>query len=80
MSSVAEFREGREKLFAAAIEHDRDPKDLLLVAFGLPGALRTVPESDALQELGTHHATVWLDARGEAVFDEIDALARDFLP
>jgi len=79
VASVAEVRAGRQKLFAAAAEVGRDPKDLTLVAFGLPGALRTASEAEALRELGVHHMTVWLQARDEAVFAEMEALGRDLL-
>jgi probable F420-dependent oxidoreductase len=79
VSSVSEFREGRERLYAATVEQGRDPADLLLVAFGLPGALRTSAEVAGLAELRADHMTVWLHARDEAVFPEIDALARDLL-
>ena len=40
----------REKLFAAANEAGRDRNDLTLVAFGLPGALRSSPEAEELRE------------------------------
>jgi probable F420-dependent oxidoreductase len=79
ISSVAEFREGRERLFEAALAHDRDPADLTLVAFGLPGALREPEEIAELRELGAHHTTLWLEARGEAVFGEMEGLARKLL-
>ncbi|MAG33578.1 MAG: LLM class F420-dependent oxidoreductase [Deltaproteobacteria bacterium] len=79
VSSVAEVREGREQLFASVRRVGRDPEDFTLVAFGLPDALRTRSEAEALQELGVHHMTVWLQARGEAVFAEIDALAHCML-
>jgi probable F420-dependent oxidoreductase len=79
VSSVEEFREGRERLFAAAAAHDRDPSELTLVAFGLPGALREPAEHAELRALGAHHVTVWLQARGEDVFSEIDALARSVI-
>lgn len=76
VASVAEVREGREKLFEATAARGRDPATLTLVAFGLPGALRDASEWSELRELGVHHTTVWLQERGEAVFAELEALAR----
>ena len=75
VSSVDEVREGRKKLFAAADAAGRDPASLTVVAFGLPGALLDPAEHAELAELGVHHATVWLQERGEGVFAELDALA-----
>jgi probable F420-dependent oxidoreductase len=80
VSSVAELRSGREQLFAAAAAHGREPAEFTLVAFGLPGALREPSEHAELRELGVHHTTVWLQERGEAVFSELEALARTTLP
>ena len=74
--SPEEVREGKQQLFAAARAAGRDPEDLTVVAFGLPGALRTATEADELRALAVHHSTVWLQERGEAVFKEMDALAR----
>jgi len=74
--SVAAVREGRQQLFEAAKAAGRDPKDLTIVAFGLPRSLRAVSELAELRALGVHHATVWLEERDEAVFSELDALAR----
>lgn len=79
VSSVAEVREGREQLLAAAAARGRDPAEFTLVAFGLPGALRDPSELDELRELGVHHVTIWLQERGAAVFSELDALARTTL-
>jgi probable F420-dependent oxidoreductase len=79
VSSVTEMREGREKLFAAATARGRDPTALTLVAFGLPGALRDPSELAELRKLGVHHTTIWLQERGEAVFAELEALARTTL-
>jgi len=76
VSSPAEIRAGREKLFEAAAAAGRDPAALTLVAFGLPGALRDPAELAELRGLGVHHTTVWLRERGEEVFSELDALAR----
>jgi hypothetical protein len=73
------MREGREKLFAAATARGRDPTALTLVAFGLPGALRDPSELAELRKLGVHHTTIWLQERGEAVFAELEALARTTL-
>ncbi len=76
VNRVTEIRKGRERLFEAAAAAGRDPAALLLVAFGLPGALREAAEIDELRGLGVHHTTVWLQQRGEGVFAELDALAR----
>ena len=76
IASVEELRKGREKLHAAAAARGRDPAELTVVAFGLPGARRDASEHAELRGLGVHHATVWLQERGEAVFSELDELAR----
>lgn len=79
VSTAAEVREGRERLLAAAAEAGRDPNEFTVVAFGLPGALRTASEAAELRKSEVHHMTVWLEARDHAVFDEIDDLARDLV-
>ena len=79
VTSVEEVRNGLERLAAAARTRDRDPASLRTVAFGLPGRLRTAAEVDALRGLGVDHSTIWLEARGEPVFDELEALARALL-
>lgn len=76
ITSAAELREGREKLHAAAAARGRDPAELTVVAFGLPGALRDASEHAELRALGVDHATIWLRERGAAVFSELDELAR----
>ena len=76
VTSVEEVRQGREQLLAAAAARERDPSELILVAFGLPGALREPYELAELRELGVHHTTIWLQERGEAVFSELETLAR----
>ena len=76
VSSVAEIRDGQERLFAAARDQGRDPAELTIVAFGLPGALREREDPAALRALDVHHMTIWLHARDAAVFTEIEALAR----
>lgn len=79
VSSAAELREGREPLFEAAVKAGRDPTELVLVAFGLPDALRTAADVAELRALGVHHMTIWLRERDEAVFTEIEMLARELL-
>ena len=79
VSSVEEVREGREQLFAAAERAGRDPAELLVVSFGLPGCLREPAEVEALRELGVHHTTVWLQERGDAVLGELEELAKAVL-
>ena len=55
---------------------DRDPAELIVVAFGLPGFLRSADELAELRALDVDHTTIWLEQRGEAVFAELDELAR----
>ena len=66
-----------ERIYAAIREAD------LFVSIGTSGAVypaagfvRDAREMESLRSLGADHATVWLRERGEAVFDEMDALAR----
>ena len=80
VSSVDEFRVGHAKLLEAATAAGRAPEDFTLVAFGLPGMLRTAGEAEALRALGVDHLTVWLGERDKAVFGEIESLARDLSP
>lgn len=77
VTSAETFRAGQARLIEAARAHGRDPDALIQVAFGLPECLRAAREMESLRSLGADHATVWLRERGEAVFDEMDALARD---
>lgn len=79
VSSVEEFREGHAKLLAAAEAAGRAPEEFTLVAFGLPGMLRSAAEANALRALGVDHLTIWLEARDQTVFGEIESLARDLL-
>lgn len=75
VASPEAFRADRAKLVAAAQAAGRNPDELVQVAFGLPDALRSAPELDAIRSAGAHHATIWLRARGEAVFGELEDLA-----
>ncbi|MEZ4282138.1 MAG: LLM class F420-dependent oxidoreductase [Myxococcota bacterium] len=77
--SVDAFRAGRAGLHEAARARHRDPATLKTVAFGLPDCLRTASDMDGLRRLDADHATVWLEARDERVFDEIEGLARRLL-
>lgn len=76
VDGVDTFREGQARLHETARARGRDPDSFVEVAFGLPGALRTEAELEALRALGADHATVWLGERGEAVYDELEALGR----
>ncbi len=79
IASVDEMRDGLAKLREVAQSRGRNPDALTTVAFGFPGCLRSRAEMDGLGELGVDHATIWLDERGPAVFDELERVARETL-
>lgn len=76
ITSVGDFREGQAQLFDALEKRKRNPHEISQVAFGLPGTLRSRAELAELAALGADHATIWLAHRGEAVFDELEDVAR----
>lgn len=74
VESAEHYRAGQVGLLETAAKHERDPAELIQVAFGIEGTLRDAKELESLRELGVDHAMIWLRARDEDALRDIDEL------